>query len=405
MKFILLLFSTLTALRLFAGDGDWPQFRGPTSSGTAPNATIPDVPKIDWSVPLPGRGLSSPIIVGEKLFVTCASGPRQETLQLLCLNAADGQKLWDRQLKATGRTTSHPKTSIASCTPCSDGRERVFAMWSCNDVAAFDLDGQLLWLRALTVDYPNASNSLGMASSPIVIGETLVVMIENDSESYALGLDVKTGRNLWKLNRPKVANWTSPVAWQADPAAGPVAVLQSGEGVIGVDPASGSQLWDYPNGASTMSSPVVADGVIFTPSNGLTALVPGGSGGAPEILWQARQLNPSTISPLALGGRIYSINGAGVIATADAKTGETGWKLRLKGPFSSSPVGAKNRLLVVNETGLVQVVEIAGEEGKAAATLQLPLKAEAKELILSTPSLSGDHVFIRGDSTLWRLGP
>lgn len=382
---------------------DWPQFRGPDSTGTAPGATIPAEPRIERAVPLPGRGLSSPIIVGEKLFLTCSSGPRQERLHLLCLRESDGRELWQRQLQATGRTMSHPKTSIAACTPCSDGR-RVFAIWSCNDVAAFDLDGNLLWLRGLTSDYPNASNSLGMASSPIVIGETLVVTIENDSESYALGLDVKTGRNLWKLDRPKAANWSSPIAFVAGEKAQPVAVLQSAKGLVGIDPASGSQLWEYASGASTMSSSVVSGGRIVAVSNGLTAFAPRADGSEIETLWQARQMNPSTISPLALDGRIYSINGAGVIGTADAATGEAGWKLRLQGPFSASPVGAGKRLLAVNETGLVQIVDVSGEEGIAGATLQLPLKAETKEMVLGTPSLSGDHVFIRTDSALWRIG-
>ncbi len=93
-------------------------------------------------------------------------------------------------------------------------------------MAAFDLDGNLLWLRGLTADYPNASNSLGMESSPIVIGETVVTMIENDSESYSLGLDASTGRNMWKLDRPKAANWTSPVPWRSDAKSQPIALLQ-----------------------------------------------------------------------------------------------------------------------------------------------------------------------------------
>ncbi len=194
---------------------DWPQFRGPDGTAVAPDAEIPTQPKIDWSVPLPGRGLASPIIVGHKLFVTCASGPKQERLHLFCLDTASGGQVWERQLQATGRTMCQPKNCVAASSPCSDGRH-IFALWSSNDLAAFDLDGNLLWVRGLTADYPNASNSLGMASSPIVIGETVVTMIENDSESYSLGIDVATGRNLWKLDRPKAANWTSPVPWRAD---------------------------------------------------------------------------------------------------------------------------------------------------------------------------------------------
>jgi outer membrane protein assembly factor BamB len=393
----------LAALPFTTFAGDWPQFRGPDSTGTVPGVKIPVQPKIDWSAALPGRGLASPIVVGEKVFVTASSGPKQERLHVLCFNAADGAKLWERQLRATGRTMSHDKTAVAACTPCSDGRH-VFAIWSCNDVAAFDLDGNLQWLRGLTADYPNASNSLGMASSPIVIGGTLVTMIENDSESYTLGLDVKTGRNLWKLDRPKVANWTSPVPWRANAKADPIVILQSSKGLAGVDPVSGSVLWEYTDGASTTSSSVVAAGVVYAPSNGITALTPAAGASAPSQLWRSKQINPATISPVALDGRIFTTNGAGVLTAADLQTGDIRWKLRLTGPFSGSPVGAGQHLVAVSEKGLVQIVDLAAPEGAVAGSLQLPLKAETKELILCTPALGDAHIFLRTDSTLWRLG-
>ncbi len=383
--------------------GDWPQFRGPGSAAVAGDAAIPANLKIDWSAPLPGRGLSSPILVGEKVFVTCSSGPAQDRLHLLCFHAATGAQIWERRLQATGRTMAHPKTAVAASTPCSDG-QRVFAMWSSNDLAAFDLEGNLLWVRGLTADYPNASNSLGMASSPIVVGGTVVAMIENDSESYSLGIDVNTGRNLWKLDRPKSANWTSPVAWRADAKAMPVVVLQSSKGLLAVDPATGSALWEYTEGASTMSSSVVSEGVIYAPSSGITALVPQSNNAAPVQLWRSKQINPATISPLVIGERLLSINGAGVIATAHIRSGESNWKLRLTGPFSGSPVGAASRVLAINEKGLVHVVDAGTEEGRVIGQFQLPLNAETKELLLCTPALSGNHVFVRADSTLWRLG-
>ncbi len=398
-----LLALALASLPFPAPASDWPQFRGPDSTGTAADASIPATPKIEWTAPLPGRGLASPIIIGKRVFVTCSSGPKQERLHVFCFNFEDGAKLWERQLKATGRTMSHPKTSIAACTPCSDGK-RVFALFSSNDLAAFDLEGNLLWLRALTVDYPNVSNSLGMASSPIVVGETLVTVIENDSESYTVGIDVKTGRNLWKLDRPKAANWSSPVPWRADAKSPAIVVLQSSKGLTGVDPVSGSVLWDYTEGASTSSSSVVAQGVIFSPSNGITALAPHADGSAPGQVWRSKQLNPATISPVVLDGKLFAFNSAGVLSTADIETGDGKWKLRLTGPFSGSPVGANGRLIAVNEKGLVQIVDITAPEGALAGKLQLPLKDGSKEMILSTPALSGKHVFIRADSALWRLG-
>jgi outer membrane protein assembly factor BamB len=114
-------------------------------------------------------------------------------------------------------------------------------------------------------------------------------------------------------------------------------------------------------------------------------------------------MNPATVSPLLLGNGLFSMNAAGVLMRADAKTGDMKWKLRLTGPFSASPVGAANRALVVNEKGLVQVVDVDAPEGAVTGQLQLPLKESVKELVLSTPSLSGDLVFIRSDSTLWCL--
>jgi outer membrane protein assembly factor BamB len=383
--------------------GDWPQFRGPDSTGAAADAKIPDQPKIDWSAPLPGRGLSSPIVVAGKVFVTCSSGPKQERLHLICFNATNGARIWERELQATGRTMTQQKTCVAACTPCSDGR-RIFAIWSSNDMASFDLDGNLLWVRGLTVDYPNASNSLGMASSPIVIGETVVTMIENDSESYSLGLDANTGRNMWKLDRPKAANWTSPVPWRADAKSPPVALLQSKMGLLAVDATSGSRLWEFEEGASTMSSSVVASGIIYTPANGVVALSPNANNAAPAQLWHSKQINPNTISPVVLDGRLFSINGAGVVTAADTKTGAAQWKLRLAGPFSGSPVGAGSRLLAVNEKGLAQIVDITAPSGAIIGKLQLPLNEETKELVLCTPALEGGHIFVRSDSALWRLG-
>jgi len=383
-----LVLATLTLASFVSFASDWPQFRGPDSTGTAADAKIPDQPKIDWSAPLPGRGLSSPIVVAGKVFVTCASGPKQERLHLICFNAADGARIWEREFEATGRTMTQGKNSVAAC----------------NDMASFDLDGNLLWVRGLTVDYPNASNSLGMASSPIVIGETVVTMIENDSESYALGLDANTGRNMWKLERPKAANWTSPVPWRADAKSPPVALLQSTKGLLAVDATSGSRLWEFAQAASTTSSSVVASGVIYAPGNGVTALSPNANNAPPAELWRSKQINPNTISPLVLDGRLFSINGAGVVVSADTKTGNPQWKLRLAGPFSGSPVGAGTRLLAVNEKGLAQIVDITAPSGAIIGTLQLPLSGEKRDLVLCTPALEGGHIFVRSDSALWRLG-
>jgi len=398
---LLFLSGAVLASDMPLGATDWPAFRGPASSGASLSAEIPAQPKIAWSAKLPGRGLASPIIVGEKVFVTAAEGVEQERLSVLCFQAADGVLLWERRLQATGRTMTYAKTCVAANTPCSDG-SRVFALWSSNDLAAFDFEGNLLWLRGLTDDYTNASNSLGMASSPVVVGKTVVVQIENDSESYALGIDVQTGKNLWKLERPKVANWSSPVPLPARAEAPAGVLLQSKEGVCAVNAANGEILWQLAGNASTMSSSVALQDTVYLPLAGVTALaVPALGVHEPQTLWNSRQINPSTTSPLLLQGRLFSVNNAGILTMADPASGDIKWKLRLSGPFSGSPVGAKDRIVLVNEKALLQIIDAAAPEGAVLGQLELPLNAETKELALCTPALSGNRIFVRTDSTLW----
>lgn len=387
-----------------ADAADWPAFRGPQGTGALTSGRIADQLRIRWSVPLQGRGLSSPVISKGKIYVTSATGQAQDELRLLCYEVESGKLLWERALRATGRTMTHPKTCVAANTPCTDG-ERVVALWSSNDLAAFDPEGNLLWLRGLTADYSNASNSLGMASSPVLAGNILVVLIENDSESYALGIDAHTGRNRWKLQRPKAANWSSPALVRQNDGGAPLVILQSTKLVSAVDVETGKVVWELPLNGSSMSSPMVADAVAYLPASGVTAVRLSPTGQPPETFWNSRQMNPATISPLLLGDGLFSVNGAGVLMKADVKTGDLKWKLRLSGPFSGSPVGAGNRAVAVNEKGLVHVVDTAAPEGAVLSQLQLPLKEETKELILSTPALSGEQIFIRSDSTLWCLAP
>ena len=163
----------LAILVSFTG-ADWLQFRGSQSTGVAPDADLPLnwSENVAWKSPLPGRGPSSPIVVGGRVFVTCSSGAKQDKLHLLAFDAEGGHQEWERQLWATGRTFTHPSSAVAANTPASDG-ERIFAFYSSNDLACYDLDGNLLWFRGLGHDYPKAGNDIGMSSSPVVVGETV----------------------------------------------------------------------------------------------------------------------------------------------------------------------------------------------------------------------------------------
>ena len=384
-------------LGLTFAHADWPQFRGPQSSGVATGPAFPNqVTEADirWKTPLPGRGLSSPVVMGERVFISAASGPKQERLHVFCFSTKDGQKLWERQFEATGRTMCNEKTCVAAPTPCSDG-ERLYVLYSSNDLLCLDFAGNLVWLRGLTQDYPNASNSLGMASSPIVADHTLVAMLENDSDSFTVGLDLKSGINLWKLSRPKIANWTSPVAFTINGKTN-VALL-SNTGVTGVDPATGSQLWTLPGGTTTPSC-AVAGNVLYVPTNGTTAYDLTKAGTPPEELWQSTQLANATASPTVSGEFIFTINGAGVLAKANAKDGSSIWKLRLNGRFSGSPVLSGTTICAASEEGNLKLVDTNAPEG--ALTTDLPLGGS----FLCTPAISDGALYVRNDQFLFKIG-
>jgi len=391
----------LTALISSATAGDWRQFRGNNTDGVADDTPIPAEwsaeKNIAWKVPLAGRGLSCPIVVGDRVFVTCSSGYRQDRLHVVCFSAKDGSTLWERQFWATGRTGSHSKTCNASSTPASDGK-RVFALFSSNDLVCLDLDGNLEWFRGLMVDFPNASNSLGMSSSPIVVGDTLITQIENDSQSLALGIDVATGESRWTSERPKRANWTSPAVVRGAKPEEDLALLQSSAGLAAVNPRTGSVVFNYGNGASTIPSSTVSSRTAFIPSNGIVAFQFAAGSANPEILWKEDKLKPGTGTPLVYRDALYCINNAGVLFAADAKTGAIQWQLRLEGPFSSSPVAADGHLVIFNEKGLGQVVKVAGvEKGEIVS------KNDLGETILCTPAVANGAIYVRSDQHLWKL--
>ncbi|MBL9156190.1 MAG: PQQ-binding-like beta-propeller repeat protein [Verrucomicrobiales bacterium] len=378
---------------------DWLNFRGPNGSGHAPDITTTVGELSDqtlaWQVALPGRGLGSPIIVGDKIIVTAASGPEQQQLHILCFSAKDGSPVWERRFWATGRTMSHSKTNVAAPTPASDG-ERIYALYSSNDLICVDLDGNLVWMRGLTLDYPNASNSLGMASSPIVVGDTLVAQIENDSESFAAGFDLLTGVNKWKLDRPKSANWTSPTILNKDGES--IVALQSSDGILGLVPATGSSVFTVAGGASTIPSAAASGSELYIPSNGVTVVALGATGEEPKKVWNQTNQRPGTASLLVAGEKLYLINNAGVLTCAKKESGEVLWEVRLKGPFSGSPVaGGDGKLYIFSEQGVGQVVDPSGEKGVVSSEVELG------ETILCTPALDGKALYIRSDGHLWKF--
>jgi outer membrane protein assembly factor BamB len=394
---------TLLTLLLAGGAtlhaADWPHFRGANGSGASDEATIPTTldlaNTLDWQVNLPGQGLSSPVIVGDRVFVTCSSGFRQQTLHVLCFRARDGVRLWERQFWATGRTMCHEKTSVAAPSPATDG-QHIVAIFSSSDVVCLDFEGNLIWFRGLGRDYPNASNSLGLSSSLVIAGGVVVAQVENQSESFVAGLDLKTGLNRWKLDRPRKPNWTSPVRLKNGDKE--LVALQSSQGVTAIEPATGKTVWEYSAGTSSVPSSTASDRVLFVPSQGITALQAGEGDEPPKQLWRSAQLRPGTPSPVLIGERLFTLNDGGVLTCGNAASGERLWQLRLKGPFSSTPVAAGPFIYCVNEKGLAQVVDSSKPEGEVVSELDLA------EKFLSTPAIAGRAIYLRGNTRLWKFG-
>jgi outer membrane protein assembly factor BamB len=379
---------------------EWRAFRGSESralAATPAPTKWSDDENIAWKVALPGRGLSSPIVVGSRVFLTASSGGRQDRLHVLCFDSASGEKTWERQFWATGRTVSHPTTCNAAPTPTSDG-QRVFAFYSSNDLICLDLDGNLQWFRGLTHDYPNASNSLGMASSLVTVEGVVIAMVENDTDSFTTGVDALTGEELWKIARPRKANWTSPALWKDKATGKDLVLIQSSAGVVAIEPRTAEVKWSFDDGASTVSSLVVADGVAYVPSHGITAIRPGESTpSVAEILWQEGSLNPGTSSLAVKDGKVYLISDSGVLSCADAATGKREWQSRLpKGHCSGSPIISGDHLYVFNETGMGIVCDLK-DSGKVVH------QHSFDQPILCTAAISDGAIYVRSDKTLWKI--
>ncbi len=379
---------------------DWASFRGPTGASTAENAKLPtswneaEKKNVAWKVDLPGRGPSSPIVVGDRVVVTCSDGPLQEKMLVVCFDAKSGKSLWRRQFWATGRTYSHPDSANAAPTPASDGKF-IYAFYSSNDLICLDLDGNLQWYRGLAFDYPKAGNDVGMASSPVVVDGTVIVQVENLGDSFAAGIDAQTGETRWRTPRKASMNWTSPTLFRT-PQGRNLVLLQSPGLLTAHDPKSGEQAWQFEAECQTIPTAVGVDGRVYLPAKGVTALDLS-EGTAPKVLWDSAQLNPNPASPIVADKRIFTLNRAGVLACADTDTGKQLWQLRVGGTYWSTPIYASGKLYCFNQDGIAKVIDVSGSKGEIVG------EAEFGERIQGSPAVAGDALYVRSDKHLWKI--
>ena len=227
-----------------------------------------------------------------------------------------------------------PTSANAAPTPASDGKY-VFAFYSSNDIACVDMEGNLVWYRSLSTDFPKAGNDVGMSSSPVVVDGVCVVQIECQGDSFAAGLNAADGKVLWKLDRPKQANWSSPTIVKMLNG-DQVVVMQSSEDLLAVSPKTGKLLWEMKLKCSTIPSTIAAEGRLFVPSNGLTAFDLSSVGSSPSKLWDNNKLSANACSPLIVGKRVYTISRT-VLASGDLFRANSSGKPAYQTPRAFGP--------------------------------------------------------------------
>jgi outer membrane protein assembly factor BamB len=377
--------------------GDWTGFRGTNGASSSADKNLPEKwdgkENIRWRATLPGRGLSNPIFLKGKIYVTACSGYKHRKLHVLCFDEATGRRLWERQLSSTGNPACHPMTSMAAPTPVTDG-EAVYALFATGDLAAFGLDGTLRWYRSIVGDYPGITNQVGMAASPVVHKGVVLLPMENAGESFAAGIDAKTGKNRWKVARPREINWVTPVLMDVGGQA--QAIFCTEKDLTAYDPLTGKTLWTMTDvqPASAMS-PTHGGGLLYVPGREFLALKLS-RGGRPEVVWKSNKLGGHYASPTYYEGRIYALTGVG-LRCVDAMTGKELWTQRVRGKFWASPVLADGKAYVTEESGLVTVIKL-GEKPEVLAENRLG------EKLLATPAVVGGAIYLRSDEALYRVG-
>lgn len=376
---------------------DWPRFRGPNGEAVSTDTNLPvkwsTTENLRWKTELPARGVSSPVVVGDIIYVTCSSGAKDERLHTLAYDLKTGKQLWHRQLAATGGTNCHPMTCMAAPTPVADA-SGVYVLFATGDLAAYDKGGSLRFYRSLVGDYPTITNQVGMASSPILYKNKLIVPMDNSGESFIAAIDTQTGENIWKVDRKREINWVTPLI--RDTGGTPEILFSRGGELIAYNADTGDQIWTHTAvGGGGIPSASIVDGVIYFPSGGVRALRPGSSE-ATEI-WQSARLQTGMSSPVIYQGVVYAASPNGVLAAADAKSGKVLWQERYKGKCSASPVAADDKIYVTNETGTITVFK-AGEETEILSVNEL------NDETLSTPAIADGALIVRTKSTLYCIG-
>ncbi len=414
----------------------WPQFRGPNARGISEGANLPDrwsaTENVAWKAEVPGRAWSSPIVWGDRIFLTTAissdelespkkglyfGGNRLEPREVeiiygvVCLELSSGNKLWEQTVhRGTPTSPIHLKNSFASETPVTDG-ERVYAYFGNLGLYCFDFQGNAVWSKRFE---PYATrNGWGTAASPVLHGDRLHILNDNDEQSYLLCLDKRTGKEVWRTLREEGSNWSTPFIWQNDRR---TEIVTLGTDKVRSYDLEGNLLWWLTGMSSiTIATPYADNGLLYISSGyvrdrqrPLYAIRPGASGdislepeqtGNEFIAWCQPTAAPYNPTTLLYGGRVYVLYDRSLLSCYRSLTGEPLFE-RERIPqgrhFTASPWAYNGKIFCLNEDGVTFVFR-AGDEFELLHTNELA----DDDMGMATPAIAGDRLILRTSARVY----
>jgi len=392
---------------------DWLQFRGSTGQGHSTATNVPiewsDTRNVAWKREVPGAGWSSPVVGKGRVYLTSAvpvegSSAGDQSLVALCLDADTGRGIWSEPIFLQDGATApsiHQKNGHASATPLIED-ERLYVHFGHQGTACLDLTGKIVWRNRDIKFDPGWGNG----GSPIVVGGALIFSCDGRTEQFVIALDKKTGKVLWKTDRPKVENprqysFCTPLL--IDVEGRPQVVFPATDVVVAYEPQTGREIWRVRYvGDSIVPRPVFGHGLVFVTTDyhsaTLIAIRPDGKGDVTDthVAWTIRRGVPGTPSLLLVDSELYMISDEGIASCLDAKTGRQHWQKRIGGNYSASPVYAEGRIYLQDEEGTGVVLA-------AGLTFEQLARNSIGSRTLASYAIGQGALFIRSEKHLYRI--